>query len=165
MEPIGDISERGGLDLDPLLYLLLKIARMEGPVPLVEEERERVKKRRPVGRRDRTVRDPREQPLRLCLEAGLFLGLATERIEDPLAVVDPAGRQPVRAAGIKGLDRERQLSVAPSDDHTNLGEPIRSLDRVEERTDSGIDSSWSAVTGREVLNLIQVRAVEQHRTK
>src|SRR5437762_902355 len=71
----------------------------------------------------------------------------------------------MRATRIKGLDRERHLAVAAPDDHADLGEPIRSLDRIEERTDNGLDSSRSAVTSREVPNLIGVRAVEEHSTK
>src|SRR2546426_3943516 len=73
IESIGDIAERSGLDLEPLLYLLLEIPGVEASAHLVEEERERVEERRPVRRRHRAVSDPREEPVGHGFEAGLFL--------------------------------------------------------------------------------------------
>src|SRR6266550_7796460 len=91
IKPIGDIAERRGLDLDPLLYLLLEVIGVKVPAGLVLEEGERVEERRSTRRRDRSIGDPREKPLDLGVESGLLRRLAAERIEDPFAVVNASG--------------------------------------------------------------------------
>ena len=50
LEPVGDLIERRGIDLDPFLDLLVAIARLEVATQLFQEEGEGVEQWRTVGR-------------------------------------------------------------------------------------------------------------------
>jgi len=58
--------------------------------------------------------------------------LADERVVDALAVVDAAGREPMGATRIEGLDGEEDPATGPSYDHADLAKAIALPDRIFE---------------------------------
>src|SRR6267143_1397937 len=153
-EPVRDGRELHWLDLFVLLDPLLVIAGLQLPADLVEEERECVEDGRSVRRRPRAVSDRGEEAPDRGLEPRLFERLPYERLEDAFAMMDAAGREPVSAARIEGLDRQKYLPGRAPYDHADLSDAVGVVDRIEEAVvDRCVDPPRLSVSGREQSDL------------
>src|SRR2546430_1450192 len=155
LEPVCDGRELRWFDLSVLLDPLLAIARLQHPADLVEEERECMEDGRSVRRGPRAIGDRREESPDRGFEPRLFERLPYERVEDAFAVMDAAGREPVGATRIEGLDREKDFPVRAPHDHADLADAVRVVDRIEEAVvDRRVDPPRFAVPGRELSDLL-----------
>src|SRR5439155_26999583 len=154
-EAVRDGQELCWVDLSVLLDPLLAIARLQHPAELVEEEREWLEDGRSVRRGPRAIGDRREESPDGGFEPRLFERLPYERVEDAFAVMDAAGREPVGATRIEGLDREKDFPVRAPHDHADLADAVRVVDRIEEAVvDRRVDPTRFAVPARELGNLL-----------
>jgi len=153
VQPVGDVRQRGGLYLDPVLDLLLLVTGLQCPADLVQQKSEGVKERGRERSGHISVGDPREESTDLDLERSLLVGLAKQRVEDPLAAMYATRRQSIRPAWIERLYREGDLPVGAADDQADFRKPVRPLYRIEEWSNGGFDAARLAVADRELSDL------------
>ena len=67
--------------------------------------------------------------------------------------MDAARWQAVGSPWVEGLYAERHLPAPTSHDHADLGEPVRVLDRIEERPNRDVHAARLAKAGRDLDDL------------